>query len=128
MSYEWSRINLLLDYTGTLYGPMRLPLLGDLDNRPEYSPWWSLQNIQVTKGFGKRWEIYGGVKNLVNYRPPANSIARSFDPFDRQVQFDVNGQAIPTADNPNALTFDPSYVFAPNQGIRWFVGVRVAFD
>ena len=128
LSYEWSRADLSLDYTGTLYGPMRLPLLGDLDDRPEYSPWWSLQNIQLTKGFGKRWEIYGGVKNLLNYRPPANSIARSFDPFDRQVQFDANGQAIPTIDNPNALTFDPSYVFAPNQGIRGFLGVRVAFD
>ena len=80
LSYEWSRIDLSFDYTGTLYGPMRLPLLGDLDDRPEYSPWWSLQNVQVTKGFGKRWEIYGGVKNLLNYRPPSNSIARSFDP------------------------------------------------
>ncbi|MGB1119599.1 MAG: TonB-dependent receptor [Chitinophagales bacterium] len=128
LSYEWSRADFSLDYTGTLYGPMRLPLLGDLDDRPEYSPWWSLQNIQLTKGFGKRWEIYGGVKNLLNYRPPANSIARSFDPFDRQVQFDANGQAIATNDNPNALTFDPSYVFAPNQGIRGFLGVRVAFD
>ena len=128
LSYEWSRADLSLDYTGTLYGPMRLPLLGDLDDRPEYSPWWSLQNIQLTKGFGNRWEIYGGVKNLLNYRPPANSIARSFDPFDRQVQFDANGQAIATNDNPNALTFDPSYVFAPNQGIRGFLGVRVAFD
>ena len=128
LSYQWLRADLSLDYTGTLYGPMRLPLLGDLDDRPEYSPWWSLQNIQLTKGFGNRWEFYGGVKNLLNYRPPANSIARSFDPFDRQVQFDANGQAISTTDNPNALTFDPSYVFAPNQGIRGFLGVRLAFD
>ena len=98
------------------------------DPRPSKSPWWSLQNIQATKGFGNRWEVYGGVKNLLNYRPPANSIARSSDPFDNQVQFNANGQAIPTNNNPNALTFDPSYVFAPNQGIRGFIGVRLAFD
>jgi len=29
--------------------------------------------------------------------------------------------------NPNALTFDPSYVYAPNQGIRGFLGVRYTF-
>ena len=40
------------------------------------------------------------------------------------VEFDENGQVIPTPENPNALTFDPSYVYAPNQGIRGFIGVR----
>ncbi|NOS94199.1 MAG: TonB-dependent receptor [Cyclobacteriaceae bacterium] len=113
-----------VDYTGNLYGPMRLPLLGPLDPRSEYSPWWSIQNIQLTKTFAKGWEIYGGVKNLLNYTPPANSIARAFDPFDKQVQFDANGQVLATPANPHALTFDPTYVFAPNQGIRGFVGVR----
>jgi outer membrane receptor for ferrienterochelin and colicins len=99
-------------------------LLGNLDNRAAYSPWWSIQNIQVTKQFDKGWEIYGGIKNLLNYTPPSNSIARSFDPFDKNVQFDDHGQVVATPDNPNALTFDPSYVFAPNQGIRGFLGVR----
>lgn len=127
IGYAWERIGLHLDYTGNLYGPMRLPLLGELDNRPEYSPWWSLQNIQVTKHLGKNWEVYGGVKNLLNYTPPANSIARAFDPFDRGVVFGENGQVVPTPDNPNALTFDPTYMFAPNQGRRAFLGVRVAF-
>ncbi len=71
-------------------------------------------------------QIYGGVKNLLNYTPPANSIARSNDPFDNGVDFNANGEAIPTPTNPNGLTFDPSYVFAPNQGIRAFLGVRYA--
>jgi len=113
-----------VDYTGNVYGPMRLPLLGPLDPRQPYSPWWSIQNIQLTKSFPKGFELYGGVKNLLNYTPPANSIARAFDPFDKQVQFDANGQVMATPDNPNALTFDPTYVFAPNQGIRFFVGLR----
>ncbi|PHL00517.1 TonB-dependent receptor [Neolewinella marina] len=113
-----------VDYTGNLYGPMRLPLLGELDNRPAMSPWFSLQNIQVTKAWGESVEVYGGVKNLLNYTPPANSIARPFDPFDREVAFGADGQVLATPNNPHALTFDPSYVFAPNQGIRLFLGFR----
>lgn len=124
IGYTFRKAGVTIDYTGNLYGPMRLPLLGELDDRPEYSPWFSIQNIQVTKRFKKGWEIYGGIKNLLNYTPPANSIARAHDPFDRNVQFDAEGQPLATAQNPNALTFDPSYVFASNQGIRGFVGVR----
>lgn len=118
------RNGITLDYTGNLYGPMRLPVLGELDNRPHESPWFSIQNIQLTKAFGDKWEIYGGVKNLLNFTPAANSIARAFDPFDENVVFDNEGQVVPTADNPYALTFDPSYVYASNQGIRGFLGLR----
>lgn len=124
VGYHIHHLELTIDYTGNVYSPMRLPLLGELDDRPEYSPWWSLQNIQVTKGLGEKWEIYGGVKNLLNYTPPASSIARAFDPFDRGVSFDGVGNVVPTPENPNALTFDPTYMFAPNQGIRGFLGVR----
>ena len=122
-SYEWRRFDLSFDYTGNIYSPMRLPLLGALDNRNEYSPWWSIQNIQVTKKI-KQFEFYGGVKNLLNYTPPANSIARSFDPFDKGVQYNSSGQILPSPLNPNALSFDPTYMFAPNQGIRVFLGIR----
>lgn len=117
--------SLQIDYTGNLYGPMELPLLNELDPRPETSPWWSLQNIQLSwKSPNKMWECYTGIKNLLNYTPSANSIARSFDPFDRKVVFDEQGNPVPTPENPYALTFDPSYVYAPNQGIRWFAGIR----
>ncbi|GAB4410492.1 MAG: TonB-dependent receptor [Bacteroidia bacterium] len=125
VSYTLPGLALSLDYTGNLYSPMRLPVLGDLDPRAATSPWWSLQNIQLTYApQGRRWEVYGGVKNLLNYTPPANSIARAHDPFDRQVQYGPDGQVLPTPENPYALTFDPSYVFAPNQGIRGFAGIR----
>ena len=124
IGYHFHPLELTLDYTGNVYGPMRLPLLGPLDDRQEYSPWWSLQNIQLTKRFGNKWEVYGGIKNLLNYRPPSNSIARAFDPFDRGVVFDEAGFVVPTATNPNALSFDPTYLFAPNQGIRGFLGLR----
>lgn len=124
IGYTFKKINLTIDYTGNLYGPMRLPLLSELDDRAGFSPWFSIQNIQATKRFKKGWEVYGGIKNLLNYTPPANSIARAHDPFDKEVQFDAQGQVITTPNNPNALTFDPSYVYASNQGIRGFVGVR----
>jgi outer membrane receptor for ferrienterochelin and colicins len=124
IEYNFETMGLALNYTGNVYGPMLLPLLGPLDNRSPSSPWFSIQNIQVTKKFKNGIEIFGGVKNLLNFTPPANSIARPFDPFDKEVQFDANGQALPTPNNPHALTFDPSYVFASNQGIRGFIGIR----
>ena len=116
--------NLKLNYTGNVYSPMRLPLLGPLDDRSEYSPWFSIQNIQVSKEINQQWEVYGGVKNLLDFTPADNSIARAFDPFDENVAFNAEGEVIPTADNPNALTFDPTYVFVANQGIRGFIGVK----
>lgn len=126
VSYTLPKTRISLDYTGNLYGPMRLPLLGELDPRDEFSPWWSLQNIQVSYTNKTRtWDLYGGVKNLLNFTPPANSIARAHDPFDRDVVFGTDGEVLPTASNPFALTFDPSYVYAPNQGIRVFAGLRI---
>lgn len=127
ITYEIPKWYLSIDYTGNLYGPMRLPLLGDLDPRREYSPFWSIQNIQFTYKKINRLEIYGGIKNLLNWTPNKNNpflIARANDPFDKDVVFDTNGNALSTPNNPYALTFDPSYVFAPNQGIRGFLGLR----
>lgn len=123
VSYEWKKKGLSFDYTGNIYSPMRLPLLGELDPRNEFSPWWSIQNIQLTKKI-KQFEIYGGVKNLLNFTPPANSISRPFDAFDKGVQYNSSGQIVSTSSNPYAMSFDPTYMFAPNQGIRGFLGVR----
>jgi len=103
ISYKFNN-DFTIDYTGNLYGPMRLPLLGENDPRDEYSPWFSIQNIQLSKKFNNSWEVYGGVKNLLNFTPAANSI---------------NSPDMPFSDS-----FDPSYVYASNQGIRAFAGVR----
>jgi outer membrane receptor for ferrienterochelin and colicins len=113
ISYKFSN-NFTVDYTGNLYGPMRLPLLGENDIRAENSPWFSIQNIQLTKKFTNSWELYGGVKNLLDFTPAANSINNASNPFD---------VGIDTAQNPE-LAFDPSYVYASNQGIRAFAGLR----
>jgi len=127
VGYTFKGADLTLDYTGNLYGSMRLPLLSTTDPRKEYSPWWSIQNVQLTKRLGDQLEVYGGVKNLLNWTPNKGNpfiIARANDPFDKQVQFGADGQAMVTTDNPYGLTFDPSYVYGPNQGIRGFLGVR----
>lgn len=130
ISYNIPSINLDIDYTGNVYGPMRLPLVSEWDPRPEYSETHSIQNIQLTYKGIKNFEIYGGVKNILNWTPAKNIpflISRSHDPFDKNVQFDANGTAMRTPDNPYGLVFDPSYVYAANQGTRTFLGIRYHF-
>ena len=127
LGYNFRNLKLSVDYTGNLYGPMRLPTLGENDPRSDFSPVWSIQNIQFTYKGLEDFEFYGGIKNLLDWTPNRGNpfiIARADDPFDRNVIFDNAGDVVATADNPNALTFDPSYVYGPNQGIRGFFGLR----
>ncbi len=127
IGYALKNIGLSIDYTGNVYSPMRLPLLSDTDPRSAHSPWWSIQNIQLTQKITRNIELYGGVKNLLDWTPNRGNpfiIARSHDPFDKDVQFDKNGQAVATPNNPYGLTFDPAYVYGPNQGRRFFLGIR----
>ncbi|WP_428223750.1 TonB-dependent receptor [Flavobacterium sp.] len=127
ISYAIPEWFLSLDYTGNVYGPMKLPLLGTLDPRKPYSSMYSIQNIQCTLTRIKNCEIYLGVKNLLNWTPNRGNpflIARAHDPFDKNVQYDSQGQVMATPENPYALTFDPTYVYGPNQGLRSFIGIR----
>jgi outer membrane receptor for ferrienterochelin and colicins len=113
MSYALKPIQLSFDLTGRVNGPMYLPVVPN-DYRPDMSPWFGILNLQATKSLGKQWEIYGGVKNLLNFIPK-DPLLRPFDPFDKQVG----------VDNPNHYTFDTSYTYAPVQGIKGFLGVRM---
>ena len=127
ISYKLPSLFIDIDYTGNIYGPMRLPLLGNLDPRAAYSPTWSIQNIQFTFTKFKNFEIYTGIKNILNWTPNKGNpfiIARANDPFDKNVEYDTNGNVLATPENPYALTFDPGYVYGPNQGIRGFLGFR----
>jgi outer membrane receptor for ferrienterochelin and colicins len=116
ISYTIARYNLTIDYTGQVYSPMRLPVLAN-DYRSDYSPWYSLQNVQFTKAVKQHFNVYLGVKNLLNF-VPASPIMRPFDPFDKHV----------SENNPNQYTFDAAYAYAPLQGIRMFAGIRCCLD
>lgn len=118
IGYNIRPIGLTIDYTGNVIGPMHLPVLVGLpdytDPRPEKSKAFSIQNIQLTKHFRHGIEVFGGVKNLLNWTPTKGLpflIARAHDPFE-----DIDDASLPP--------FDPNYVYGPNQGIRGFLGVR----
>ncbi len=113
--YHFQKIGLSVDYSSVFYGPMRLPILEN-DFRPEYSDTYAIHNLKVSKSVGQQFEFYAGVKNIFNFMPPANSIMRPFDPFDQQASDPVT--------NPNGYTFDPAYVYAPNQGVRGYIGAK----
>ena len=112
-SYTERRSKITIDFTGNTYGPMPLPVLPN-DFRPSESPWFSIQNLQLSRKFGA-FELYGGVKNLWNFLP-RDPLMRPFDPFDKR--------AADVATNPNGYTFDTTYNYAPMQTRRVFVGVR----
>lgn len=127
ISYSNIKNSFSIDYTGNLIGPMRLPVLNELDPRKDKSPLWSIQNIQLTFKGLQDIELYAGVKNVLNWTPNRGNpfiIARANDPFDKNVVFDNNGNAVATPDNPYGLTFDPTYIYAPNQGRRLFFGLK----
>ncbi len=127
LTYTNLKNNFTIDYTGNIYGPMRLAVLGPLDPRQKNAPIWSIQNILFTFKKFKNIELYTGLKNILNWTPNKGNpfiIARADDPFDDNVSFDNNGSAIVTANNPYGLTFDPTYIYAPNQGRRLFFGLR----
>lgn len=101
-SYTLPKSNWSIDLTGRVYGPMYLPVIPD-DFRPPQSPWFSLINVQLNKPIQQRWQVYGGVKNLLNFIPK-HPILHPEDPFGER--------------------FDASYNYAPLQGMRGFVGLR----
>ena len=123
VSYTLYNPKITFDLSGTVIGPMKLPLLGPLDTRDPKSPVINIMNLQSTYSF-KEFELYAGIKNIFNFKPASNSIARAFDPFDTGVEFGSNGHVIATPNNPNALSFDPSYVYYSNQGTNGFLGLR----
>lgn len=112
LSYTFVKTGISIDYTGTIKSPMHLPIVPN-DYRLEQSPWFTIQNIQISKKLKNGIEFYGGVKNILNFTP-SDPILRPFDPFDKHI----------TENNPNNYTFDPSYNYAPMQGRRFFIGIR----
>lgn len=118
IGYSIPKIKLSFDLSANINSPMLLPVLPN-DYRPSHSPWFYLVNLQLTQKLPNNFELYGGVKNLLNFLPQ-NPIMRSHDPFDKKVNDPVN--------NPNGYTFDAGYNYAPIQGIKAFFGLRFLFQ
>lgn len=112
LSYTFAAPQLSIDWTGNLVTPMVLATVPD-DERPEKSPVYTIQNIQVTKKFKNGIDIYFGIKNLFNFIQK-DPILRPFDPFNRNT----------AVDNPNNYRFDTTYGFTTTQGIKGFLGLR----
>ena len=110
--YTFAKAGVTVDYTANLVSPMLLATV-DNDFRPSQSPWFSLENIQVTKRFKCGVEIFAGIKNFLNFKEQ-NPILRPFDPFNRQVNIN----------NPNGYRFDPPYGYSPLEGAKGFIGFR----
>ncbi len=106
------------DITGTFSGPQRLPVLPN-DYRPELSPWYALLNAQLSAQIKNSFEFYAGVKNILNFIPE-HPIMRPFDPFDKTAGDPQN--------NPQGYTFDPTYNYAPIQGIKAYLGLRITLQ
>jgi outer membrane receptor for ferrienterochelin and colicins len=72
------------------------------NNVEEYSPSFTVMNLQVTKVF-KRFELYGGAENLLDYR---------------QLHPIINPE------NPFGNSFDATNIWGPIQGRRIYAGIR----
>jgi len=94
------------DFTYNWMGQQKLPntLSNPINERfPEYSPSFSLMNVQITRTFSSTFEVYAGGENIGNY---------------------TQNKAIIGTDNPFGPYFDSSMVYAPVFGQMYYVGLR----
>ena len=104
LSYTLEEIKTTIDYTGNIIGKMHLPTYESPFQRPETSPWYSVQNVQLTKEMSEHFSFYISVKNVLNYTQKYSPIVDYEHPF---------------SDN-----FDTSYAYGPTQKRRVLVGIR----
>lgn len=124
ISYTIPNQRIAIDFTGRLNGEMYLPVVPN-DFRSATSPFNSILNLQVTKTFNNVLEFYTGVKNLLNFLPK-NPLLHPDDPFNKAggKYFETDGKPR-ISTNPYNYTFDPSYNYAPMQGAKIYLGVRL---
>ena len=94
------------DYTFNWLGKQQLPNTStnpQADRLPEFSPSFSVMNIQVTRTFSSTFEIYIGGENIGNYK---------------------QDNVILGNENPFGPTFDASIVYGPVFGQMYYTGLR----
>ena len=102
-TYVMRSLPLTLDYTGSVTGPMRLPIYDEPFARPERSPAYSIHNAQATWRLEDGAALYLSVKNVFNFTQPSPLI----DPA-----------------NPFDDAFDTAYVYGPLRGRHVMLGLR----
>lgn len=98
--------NWTFDFTTQLFSEQRIPSTeANLKNnrRGNASPSFFMLNSQVTRNFNKRWAVYAGVENLLNFRQE---------------------NPIIEVDNPFGNEFDASMVWGPIFGRNIYAGMR----
>ena len=94
------------DYTLNWLGRQQLPNTATnpiVDRLPEFSPSFAVMNLQFTRTFSSKFEVYIGGENIGNYR---------------------QNHAILGSENPFGATFDTSIVYAPVFGQMYYAGLR----
>jgi len=108
LTYNLKKAGLEFSWIGRVMGPQKLPTFADEFARPEVSPWFTVQHLQLNKKFEKiGLDVYLGAKNIFNYTQDSPLI----DPS-----------------NPYGDSFDTSYAYGPLQVRRFFLGLRWQLD
>ena len=117
VSYTHPKSQIMLDFTGNVYGSMDLPLITD-DIRSAQSPIFNLSNLQISRRFNNGLQVYAGLKNMFNFFPEQKIIYQAKELSSEQIK--------PSAlsNLPQGYYFNTDASFAPIQGIRGFLGVR----
>jgi outer membrane receptor for ferrienterochelin and colicins len=106
-----------LNTSSNFTGEMQLPVVFDMNSsgelskfpRPVRSNPFSIHNINISGELNNNHEIYFGLLNVLNFRQKESSLVAFNDP------------------NHNkgfSPFFDTSYVYAPNQGVEFFLGYK----
>lgn len=94
------------DFTIQWHGEQRIPNTGTNPEQyrlPSIAPDFFTMNAQISKELGKRWEVYGGMENISDYRLENPIVA---------------------ADNTGSRYFDSSMVWGPVFGRMTYAGFR----
>ncbi len=94
------------DFTINWNGKQRLPSTisnSGLDSMPDFSPSFSVMNMQISRVFSSTFEVYVGGENIGNYKQE---------------------KAILGSEYPFSTAFDTSIIYAPIFGQMYYAGLR----
>jgi outer membrane receptor protein involved in Fe transport len=103
LSYATKLRKWVFDATAQANGPARIPGMNGYNSEERFSETFPIFFGQITKS-AKRWDLYLGVENLLDYRQK---------------------NPIISPDHPFGEEFDSSLIWAPLMGRKIYAGIRV---